>query len=88
MPVASLDMGDDCGVGTPWLAWPNHLLMRLTSGSSGRDWLQLHKASVETVKILDYRLPCCQTVGESNLTTSSAESPWGDLRMYVSSTAS
>ena len=36
--------------------------VRLAGGS-----LQLRKASVETVEVLDDRLTCCQAIGESNL---------------------
>ena len=36
--------------------------VRLASGP-----LQLHEALVETVKILGNHLPCCQAIGESNL---------------------
>ena len=61
-----------CGLtgsdGSLWFGLANHLTcasntrVHLASGL-----LQLHKASVETVKILDNRLPCCEAIGVSNL---------------------
>ena len=56
------------GGGSLWFGLADHLThasdtqVHLAHGS-----LQLHKASVETVKVSDDHLPCCQAIGESDL---------------------
>jgi len=62
-----------------WFGMANHLThasdnwVRLASGL-----LQLHKASVEMVKISDNHLPCCQTIVESNLSENILQNQIGE----------
>ena len=78
-----------CGLtgsgGSLWFGQANHLThtsdnwVHLAGGP-----LQLHKALVEMVEISDACLPCCQAIGESNLSKNLLQDQIGEaLNIYV-----
>ena len=73
------------GGGGLWLGLADHLA-RVSDTRvclAGRS-LQLCKAPVEAVEISDDCLPCCQAIGESNLSRNLLQNQIGETRMYIS----